>query len=336
MKDNKMPIKKYIIIGYVEIIILFSIGDIIESQELTFKNVIYAFINSNLILLPFIILGIITYFAIKHGKKKAIKESLSEIDFNKNKGYYRDILKKYTPVELSYIDNFEINLTKSIIVTLLNLELKNKIEIKNNVINIINKDNNNLLETEIYILDSIKDGQVIIYNPYEMEGCAKKEALDHKLITKNTDKEKEVKPLFNWIEIFGTIFWIFIMLVCIFNNHVVNFLNNKVMHNIEKIIPIINISIGLIIFIINVVIFRFISKSYYLDSKSKSYKRTLLGEELNIKIEGLKNYLTNFSLLNEKEKEELTLWEEYLIYSVIFNLNNKIVKELTPLIKIEK
>ena len=51
--------------------------------------------------------------------------------------------------------------------------------------------------------------------------------------------------------------------------------------------------------------------------KKNSYIRTKKGEELNENLEGLKNYLKDFSTMHEKDEKSLTLWEDYLIYSVI-------------------
>jgi len=45
--------------------------------------------------------------------------------------------------------------------------------------------------------------------------------------------------------------------------------------------------------------------------------------------------MIDYSLLNEKSKNELIIWEEYLIYSVIFDLNDTIVQEMSKLIEIE-
>ena len=117
------------------------------------------FINPILFVI-FCLLPLIIYYAEKGAKKKVIRESLSPIDFENNKEYYRDILNNHTSVELSYIDNFEIDYPKDIIATLLSLQLKNKIEINDNYINVINNDTNELHKSEIYILNNIKDGKV--------------------------------------------------------------------------------------------------------------------------------------------------------------------------------
>lgn len=62
-------------------------------------------------------------------------------------------------------------------------------------------------------------------------------------------------------------------------------------------------------------------------SQENLYNRSKLAEELNKKLEGLKNYINEYSLLKDKTSEDITLWEDYLIYSVIFNQNNDIIEE---------
>ena len=58
-------------------------------------------------------------------------------------------------------------------------------------------------------------------------------------------------------------------------------------------------------------------------------------EEINKKLEGLKNFLKDFSKLDERTSEEIKLWDEYLIYSVMFNQNENIVNEYKNLIIIK-
>ena len=70
--------------------------------------------------------------------------------------------------------------------------------------------------------------------------------------------------------------------------------------------------------------------------KSQSYKRTPKGEIVNKKIEGLKIYMKDYSLLDQREQEELVVWEEYLIYSVIFDLNStSIIEDIYKLVDVK-
>ncbi len=43
---------------------------------------------------------------------------------------------------------------------------------------------------------------------------------------------------------------------------------------------------------------------------------------------GLKKYMEDFSLLNEKEIPALELWEEYLVYATVFGIADKVIKQL--------
>jgi len=43
---------------------------------------------------------------------------------------------------------------------------------------------------------------------------------------------------------------------------------------------------------------------------------------------GLKKYMQDFSLLNEKEVPDLILWEKYLVYATVFGISEKVLKQL--------
>ena len=43
---------------------------------------------------------------------------------------------------------------------------------------------------------------------------------------------------------------------------------------------------------------------------------------------GLKKYMEDFSLLNEREVPELVLWEKYLVYATAFGISDKVLKQL--------
>lgn len=68
--------------------------------------------------------------------------------------------------------------------------------------------------------------------------------------------------------------------------------------------------------------------TYIRKSKKNNCIRTSKGKEVNERLEGLKNYLKDFSIMNERDEKSLAVWEDYLIYSVIFNQNSKIVKNI--------
>ena len=69
------------------------------------------------------------------------------------------------------------------------------------------------------------------------------------------------------------------------------------------------------------------NKRYRFLSRKLSYARSEKGEELNEKIEGLKNFTKDYTLLDERTLEEITLWEDYLVYSVLWGQNEKEIKK---------
>jgi len=61
---------------------------------------------------------------------------------------------------------------------------------------------------------------------------------------------------------------------------------------------------------------------------NKNYIRTFKGNELLSKAYALKNYLKDFSIIDKRSYKELILWEYYLIYAVILDVNVNIQNEL--------
>ena len=260
---------------------------------------------------------ILIFIVIKIMRKREYKNQLSKIDYKNEGEYYRDILKGYSPFLLSYIDNFIFEGKRDIIATILNLQLKQVIKIENNTI-IKLKEDNNLEESEQYILDNVSNGKIKIADTRELEQKIVKDAQNKELIEiKESAKGKNDKPLKNKL-IIAFIISIFIFMIL---SAIATSINSDLLTTIVLIFGLIfcNPIFYIILFIIK----------YYL-SKAK-IKRTNKGEEINTKLEGLKNYIQEYSKLKEKNANDILLWEEYLIYSVIFNINDNVIKEMDKL-----
>lgn len=269
---------------------------------------------------------LVVILIVKKTNKKVRKENLSEIDFKKYEGYYREILNEYTPAEIEYVDNLKCDKTTTIIATLLKLELLGKIKINENSIEIIDYNTENLKKTEKYIFESIKDGKVKIKYDSHIEVYAKDEALEDKLIKRFGFVNKNAKNNKIIIVIVLILLYVFMMN----NAELINNIGNEFIRII--------LTSGMLLIPIGIIYLIFvypISKFIYKFIKGLSYTRTDKGKELNEKIEGLKNYIIQYSSLETKEKDELILWEDYLIYSIIFKLNTNIIEYMSKLIEIE-
>lgn len=266
----------------------------------------------------FIIIGLI----IDISKYQTRKFSLSKIDFINDKEIYREILKKYSVLGLSYIDDFKENIYKYSVIMLLNLELKNKIAIKDNGVEIL--DNTNLRESEEYVVSRIKNGIFEIENPQEFISLAKKDGIEDGLVEKNPGSGRKLtnKTTQDLVKmgikkaIIALIFAVILVLFFI----ILDLLGDGPLGYISSIL----------FMMLPVFVAFFLLGNYFayeINLKKVSY-RTELGEDINIKLEGLKNYIKEYSYLNEKDKEYLKLWDEYLIYSVMFNQNEKILYDI--------
>ena len=63
-------------------------------------------------------------------------------------------------------------------------------------------------------------------------------------------------------------------------------------------------------------------------ANNSQFIRTKKGELLAEQILGLKNYIHDFSYLSEKNKENVTIWDEFLVYAVVLEENERIVDDI--------
>ncbi len=282
-------------------------------------------------LLPIIFI-ILIIKSIKRVDKEVRKENMSKIDFARDVDYYRDVLDEYSIAVLSYIDDFQIKGKREIIATLLNLCLKKKIDINENEIFVLDSNLLGLKRSERFIMQNIVNGKVRFENENEFHQEVQKEAIEENLIEKNSDKtiknrlvKKRMKKIASSI--------LFIVLFTIFCVNVEK-LNELPSEVLDLIMPIIAI-ICFLGFIKAFGSFGF-SDIVYFALQLNSHKRTTKGEEINKKIEGLRQYINDYSLLSQAEKESLELWEDYLLYTIIFDMNTTgIVEKMSKLIDIK-
>ena len=265
----------------------------------------------------------ILYIGVRIAYKKYNKERLDKIDF-KNNSYYRDIISKYSPAVLSYIDDFKLE-EKDIVATLMSLELKRKLTIKDGI-KIINDSEENLDENEKYIFKKLKNNTLKNINMLEFEEKVIKDCLDYNLLEENKDiKKKIIKKVF--------------FSVCIYILIVAGFFNFPTFYNNipNKNIAILFLPVMFILFFIMIILpFSTIVyiKSYYRMNKQNPYIRNKKARNINKKLEGLRKYVKDFSQLSKSQYNEIVLWEDYLIYSVILGQNSKIVKEIMKKINV--
>ena len=258
----------------------------------------------------------IGYIAYKVTKKKHNKERMDKIDW-KNDSYYREIIPKYSVAVLSYIDNFELEFN-DIGAALLSLELKGKIKIDDDKFEVLNHDTAELSKNEKYLLSCLETTQRPVVEFRKFKQAVIADTQDSELVEKKMNIGKKlVKTILSLI---GATILMFILVTIV-----------GVTMDFEALEASNEIPIQVFVIIAIVAIFMFVVPAYlrtsffmHIGFKMKDpFVRSKEGSLLNEKLEGLRKYIEDYSNLEDKEKEALTLWEEYLIYSMLFGINKK-------------
>lgn len=265
----------------------------------------------------------IIYFGVKIANKKYNKERIEKVDL-KNDSYYRDILPKYSPAVLSYVDDFKIN-KEDIVAALLMLELKGKIKIKEDSIVLLDDIIDALEENEKYILNKVKENTLKDINILEYASIVRNDALKKGLLQEKQGVKKNIKRRI----IINIIVYLFVLIgFSMIPNFWVIASDSATM---------------ILSFILLMILFAFLVfmpystivyiSHYKMLNTLDPYIRNDEGKMINLKLEGLRKYLVDFSKIEEKTKEQLILWEEYLVYSVILGINTKVIEEVYNKIK---
>ena len=68
--------------------------------------------------------------------------------------------------------------------------------------------------------------------------------------------------------------------------------------------------------------------TYFLVDANDKYERTSEGKVLVEQIVGMKNFIHDFSNLSKSQKDEVILWNDFLVYAVLLEENDKIIKDI--------
>lgn len=310
-KEEKMLktfLKSLVIFIVTTIICYFIISNITWLKEIL-NNIEYdkfylIFLSGNLALIIDLLCSVIIDTTIENIKIKKIESSfkIEKIE------YYRDLLEDISPAILARIYKKNSNIEDQIVATILNLEHKGKIKIENYKIVKIN-DTSGLEEHEQYLIDLLTNKEYIIEINNKKQNILKEfNILVENEITESNlvqIKEEEIK-VYGVFEVL-----LFMGLAFAFVLPIASALDSgSFLAFVPGLIYFISLPISLIILY-----------------KIKFIIRTDKGIDLKVKLNGLKNYLKEFTNINENGIDKIKIYDEYILYAIIFNLKGELNKD---------
>ncbi|MDR2571697.1 MAG: DUF2207 domain-containing protein [Oscillospiraceae bacterium] len=327
------------IILYVVIGIPVSNKNVMNLQGSSIMLLLFTIIAVEMFLFFFIpIIGV--FFGIQSGRKKGYRERAT---FTATQGitYYRDILCDVNPADLSIVMDLKIDSCKDISATLLRLYNKNAIDFESG--QIVYKGKNAALDnSESELVAMISSGGITQSGINTWKENRREEA-KNKGYVEQADKPKGCAGC--GVGCLGIIIVIvcFIVLFFITNDNsfeiyeeVLDKIGDKNAVIIASDIQIINrfLTSAVIAFaLLDIImifpafsIFRFFA--YSAVKSTNTLKRTNKGDELAEKAAGLKRFINEFSTLSERKKEEVMLWDDFLVYAVVLEENDMMVNDI--------
>lgn len=232
-------------------------------------------------------------------EKRIIKKYESQFEITKFE-YYRDFVGDISPAILATIFK-KSNYKDMLIATIIYLSEKDIISYKNN--------------------------QYVFNGNYETLLAHERRVVDYLCGNKNGNIKKDFKNSLQYdLENEGYIFSyeddnniVFLMEVILVFLLITILILSVSFFSLFKLGPILIVSY--VIVFVNILIYKGLEKYMYI--KIKTNKALLLNAKLN----GLYNYLKDFTIINERKVLEIKLYNDYIIYAIIFNVKGKLNDE---------
>jgi uncharacterized membrane protein len=254
------------------------------------------------------------------GKAKRLRDDSTFVQVQ-DMEYYRDSLSELSPAIVSLLVDLDIYGENDIVATLLRMQNKKLISLKENGRIVIADEFEKLPDnSERELLSVIKRGKISNkkwFFFWRMNRFQEAERLGY-IKRSNTDMKK-FKPshvLFGVASVcIGLVLW------CVLMSS-----DFRISSDSDVIIA------HFLLLLINLFIvspFYFLTRrAGYIMRGDVLWERTPLGNEMAEKIAGLARFIHEFSLLSEASKEHVALWDDYLVFAIILEENDRIVKDI--------
>lgn len=345
------------------------------AKQIDFGTIIVLLLLAIILLVKNSLWLLAIYIPFRISRIKVIRKN-KRYEVIENIEYFREVFKNISPAEISLIADLEIEDKKDISATILKLNSMGVIEFKDDKIFINENINTaNLKKSEKALTILLEDGKLNLRDIAEWRKISIEEAIQDGYIEKKEKTEKRKRFWGSTIVLLGLVFLLITSIrnlsiiissgaleqkENVYEETISEYMkdeNNTAEEKIlylkehpneskkyadlinnykEEIINILLICVSFVLIPI-VIIYKFIrSATYKHIENGNGYKRTSTGKILSEQIGGMQKYIHDFSLLSEREKEEVKLWNDFLVYAIILEENEKIIDDIFKYKNIEK
>ena len=334
-----------IIRGIVDICINFTNLEVFLKSLFVFVSFIFMW------LLSFVLLTLpVTIFLLAR-KSADITQEIQNRKYNSKEDivYYREKLDGISPTTISLMQNLKVEEEKDLAATLMKLQLNKNIKIENDLIQVLSDDVSDLTLSEKQLFYMIADQKI---NRKQIEGWVQVSVGEAK--TEGYIKEQNPKKgLFSKKLILFIILGVFIFGVQKFTPQLdgviadleqAEYSDDMPLHEIvqsdvfDLYIDSLFVCMGCFISLVGLLswlpFYSVYTRQY--KNKNNSLKRTEKGDELTDVILGMKRFIHDFSMLDIATKEQIALWDDFLIYAIVLEENEKVIDEILSVKGVQK
>lgn len=323
-KKNKLVIFIFIVTQIAILLLLNKISivrRIIQSSDVVFidEYIMYMIATSLSVILNSGVVSILQ----KQKEKQYIRQEEGKYTITKFQ-YYRDLVGDISPAMLLYIYKLKINYEDQVVATLLYLQEKGLLKINNGSVEWKDTKLEKLVHydrTLSHKETGLRKHEVLVLD-YATNKISFREFKKKFTESLNEDLENEgYKKINGKEEIDLTEFMMLIILWVIITLIIM--------------LPFLMEITEFSILLVGAYFLAFVSIPIYegIRKKINIIIRTEKALNLCAKLQGLKNFLTDFSIINEQKVEHVALYEDYILYAIIFNYKGKLDDECKKIYK---
>lgn len=228
--------------------------------------------------------------------------------------YYRDALNKISPSVVSFVIDPDLNNNRHLPAEMMKLIVENYIEKQDGKYVVINDDFDHLSNLDKILLNTIKNERFNADEYIKFNDEVKKEAMTLGFI----ETKQDVK---SWRRLRKFIY----LMIAVAAIGLAVYLYRNIDQNQWYELAVAGLIIGIPIYLVG----GFFYESFYQAAlKGYNFVRTKKGNELMEQAMGLKSFLRDYTLLDERTRQEVKMWDYYMVYAIVLKVNGNIHGEV--------